>query len=387
MIIGKTFSNLQTSAEVKLAEKTPIKNFAAGSTAKTILELANGGISTAYGAVRESAEQAYLSTASGQYLDLIGDLLSIRRKENTFANTTAYERNVKFYTADGNSIKSVMAAASQDTGIIPANTIIYTSGTQGQAPLRYRVFEDYDYGEQSVLYVTVVAESSSSTSNVGKGQLSQHDLGIDGLLVTNDYPIVNGEGREGDDEYRYRIKNQILGLQKANESAVELAVLQIVGIANATVVPYSRGVGTYDVYIEPIGGGLANPNLIGAAQERIEEVQAAGIFGIVRNPDLVKTTISLQLGYLPNATTSDISLARLRARDAVLSYLSGLAMGETMIVNQLLSVSTNSSEYIGTTNIRSITFNGRDGFARDYTPRWNEKIYPSEDVADPVSII
>lgn len=382
MLLTRSFDEIQRRAEVQLAENTSIRNFAPGSTAKTILELVNSSVADAYASVNQAAEMAYLSTATGFFLDYLGDLLGTPRIENTFAVTTRFEENVKFYVNSG-TLNSVTGLSS-----IASGTRVSSVATGSDSPVVFIVEEDAAFEATATeVYVSVISENSSQTSNVGKGAIQTHVLGFSGLYVINDYPILSGQSREEDTSYRYRLRNALRVLQQANRSAVEIAALSAPGIASATVRSYTRGIGTFDVYVEPIGGGLASPSLIIGVQDRIDEVQAIGCHGVVRQPDIIDTEFFIQLSFLNEISPESQEAVKRGAETDINDYIVQLGMGTPMRLSEIIRLVMNSYREVTNVEFKTISLNEKRAFVRDYTPRWNERLYPSRQVQEPIQVV
>lgn len=205
--------------------------------------------------IRYVMPNAYVKTASGFYLDLLGYAYGITRKPAVTA-----EALLTFTRATLDTPESIAAGT-----IVRTVTI---NGTQYRLITTAAV--DFPVDAYSV-EVPAVAEESGADYNLGVGYYSILDTFIPGVTVTNgaDYLLKPGADEESDEELRLRIRNQFTAVADWHTDAkykamiAEFAAVRIDYIYFDHDIP--RGPGSADAYIlfdvyAPIGDYLDGIN-------------------------------------------------------------------------------------------------------------------------------
>jgi uncharacterized phage protein gp47/JayE len=319
-----------------LSQNTPIRRTSPGSKARTIADAVGSKLGRAYKQFDLNLVQSFLNGAVGKYLDLIGEMLGCSRLGKTPAAAFSTERNVRFYV---------------DTGtfgsINGGNSILITKGTlvateSAGAGISYIVpYNVILSSTLSEVFVGVQASRSGSVNNVGPKQLIYHnftnytDSGSESLRVRNEADIANGQDGEIDANYRYRIANQTLVAEKANATAVRLAALIVPGVADIVMLPFFRGIGTYDLLIKATTP-LVSDGLIAAVQESIDRVTAQGIIGTARSPQTTGLSLTGTLTLKKKLPVDEQTNILNAATANVTDYTNSLDIGEDWIVNEVV---------------------------------------------------
>jgi uncharacterized phage protein gp47/JayE len=290
--------------------------------------------------------QAYLSGAEGQYLDLIGAMLGLPRLGEKAAQTTASEQICQFSVATG-TFGTINNGQSID---IPANTIIST-GPNSTGILYRTIYETILASNTSSSYVSIEALGSGSDSNVGAGQLVYHNFtnytqsAMNTLLVTNQAEITTGSDVEIDTNYRFRLANQVIAAESANLTAVRLAALVVPGVADVRIIPYFRGVGSFDMLIKATTPSVSQ-QLIATVGDAVGKASGLGIAFSVRGP--VEDGIALQatLTYKTSIDTDTQTSIENTVAQNLTSYINNLDIAAPLIVNQLVEIALQSSSQI-----------------------------------------
>jgi len=126
-VVPKT-SNEILLDELRALQGTQITNTAEGSVARALLEIPAASIAEAYRVVRETAENSYVSTASGEYLDMLGMLVGTYRQTGEPDDRFKFRiTNALLYHAKGN-ITAVKIAAEMVAGVAE---VVIEEGTAG----------------------------------------------------------------------------------------------------------------------------------------------------------------------------------------------------------------------------------------------------------------
>jgi hypothetical protein len=114
--------------ELRSLQGTQITNTAEGSIARALLEIPAASVAEAYQAIRETAEKSFVSSSSGEYLDLIGVLVGTYREPNEPDDRFKFRiTNALLFHAKGN-ITAIKIATELVNGVAEA---IIEEGTAG----------------------------------------------------------------------------------------------------------------------------------------------------------------------------------------------------------------------------------------------------------------
>ena len=371
-----------------ILDGTNITRTSPGSKVRAISEALSRKLGKMWRTFDLNVGQAFIDGANGQYLDYIGDMMGIARLGEEPAAISALDRNVKFYV-DAGTFGTINGGSSV---LIPSGTIIST-GSDGEG-IRYRtIINTILDATTSEGYISVESVASGSGVNVGRGQLIYHDFNDysdsanNTLKVTNVAEVIQGQDLELDANYRFRITNQIVNLERANATAIRLAALTVPGVADVTVIPYHRGIGTYDILIEAVTPTVSE-TLIAAVQLAVDQVTAMGIVGTVRGPiELglsVVGTLTLRRTIAAQEQTNLIE----SVTNNVTDYINELDIAEDFIVNEMVERVMATSDLIKNIGTATKPFDQvflytpsklednkiRSTLLGDYSPEVDEKI-------------
>ena len=93
----KSFSQFQDESLRFIALNTPFTNLGVGSSVRSITDIMNTQMARLSGEIADSSSMAYLDTASGYYLDLIGSIFGVSRLDLSNFKATAGDKLIKFY--------------------------------------------------------------------------------------------------------------------------------------------------------------------------------------------------------------------------------------------------------------------------------------------------
>ena len=379
---------------------TNLSNLNPGSKTRALLEAINARIRNAYGDFDLSFARAFLSGATGKYLDFIGELLNVNRLGAAGAIIPSAAQNVKFYVVSG-----TFGDINSGTDIVvPAGTIIKNRAT-GDA-VRYKTSVPVTLlSTASETFVAVESLVVGQLANVGLGSIKFHefenysDTLNSTLKVLNIASITAGREIEDDINYRFRIANGVLSGEKGNATAVRIAALSTPGVANAMVTPYAQGIGTYDVLLQSITPTVTT-QLISAVENSLLDITALGSLFRVRGPQEfgieIEVTLTLREnldldGNVALADWVDISLV---------DYINNFDIGNELIINQLIEIVLGTDERIKNVGVTSkpIDFVGiykptklsdnkiREELLDDFAPPEDGRVIIEPSVADPVRV-
>jgi len=396
-LIGEAINNLQSYTNI--TQKAP------GSKARALLEIVMRETNNAYRTFDQNLAKTFLNGATGRYLNYIGDLFGVSRLEAVSASVDTTQQVVKFYVESG-SFGDINGGSSIS---IPAGVIIQTVESEEglQDNIEFVTLEDTVLlSTNSEQYVSVEAVVSGTTGNIGVNTLVEHDFtdytdfDNETLKVTNVAPITNGRNPESDVNYRFRISQATTSAEAANETAVRLAMLEIPGISDVTIVPHIRGIGTAGIYIKSTSITVPQ-SLLAASQEEIDRVMALGNQGFALEPTLVGLEMVIKLNLDDNYTADELIEVESNAILAVEEYVNNLDIGEEFVQQELVKLVLQSDDRIrslGTTNATPIDElylyreslsednRVRSALLEDYTPANTERVVLEPSIARQVVI-
>jgi len=336
-LFARSFQDLTVDSVESLADTTNITRLSPGAKARALLEASNKRLEEAYDIFDLNLARAFVSAATGQFLDLIGSLLSVERKVAESASVTSSMEVLKLYV-DSGTLGDVNNGADF---IFPVGELISTE--VNNAGVIYRTTTNSIVSASaSTVYVSAEASVPGDESNLGTGVLVHHsftnyaDYTNETLKVTNVHPIANGKSFESDDNYRYRIVNRVLEAEAANITAIRLAALSTSGVADVIITPRYRGIGTVGIIVKSVTPTVSN-SLIEAIEANVFKVQALGDIIYVRGPKESGLTIRATIHYSQKLTNDELDEIESLLDDVITAYVNELDIGETFVLNRMVS--------------------------------------------------
>jgi hypothetical protein len=176
----------------------------------------------------------FLSTATGDNLDTYGLERGVARNGAVGAQAL-----IVFKGTDGTVIPE-LTQITGDHGYIFETQSAVTISTDG----------GYQYGSEG-LGAAVLAQctSTGSTTNVSENTINKLVVAISGVdSASNPLPAYYGTDEESDEEYRYRIKNQISILNKTTEAFIREACIEAVPGISRIFVEKAAGQNIINIY-------------------------------------------------------------------------------------------------------------------------------------------
>lgn len=365
-----------------LSRNTDITYFGEGSTARALIESVCLEISRLQDYVSSISDNSFLSTASGIYLDLFGEMLGVERKSSAEAFSTVQDGSVRFYVQSGTLGSILPHPSDPKKGLISRGTRVSTL----TGSVEYTVTDDTEFPRNAKsAYVPVRAYTKGAESNVGVNQLVAHSLDSS-IKVTNDVAITTGSDTESDVEYRYRLSKAMTTKFSANSTSIQVAASTQPGIATSKVFQYARGAGTFDVLLIPRGNKLTD--VTRASTERIiNSIAAYGISSKVREPEYKPFKISIQLRFRDNTSVGTKANAKQAVESALLAYMGQIPLGGEVVINQIRSNTLSASDSIIDMKILELCVDGSPRTIRNFTLNEDELLIPDRESGDPVKVV
>lgn len=259
LILNKSFDTIMDETMTAL-KSTPISNIGPGGIARLILGIVNGQLDTFYKALQVQHTQAFLSKATGDTIDLIGEIVSCQRATN-----------------------------------------------------------------------------------------------------------------ELDDDYKYRISKQALTLERANETAIRLAVLSVSGVTDVIMKEYTHGTGSFSVYPVLDDPYSWNVTLLNDVQAALKEARAYGTRAVILQPRLSYVELKARILFDKKASELDRVMIQNEATQTVRTYINGLKPGEKIEIHVIKDRVGTISPYVISTDIYQFLIQNKSMLIVDQEPSWNER--------------
>jgi len=391
------FGNLM----IDLLDNTSISRSSPGSKMRAIAEAVSKKQGQMWSQFDLNIGQAFVDGAQGRFLSFIGELYNVPRLGEVAATIISSSKNLKVYVEVG-TFGGINGGSSIT---LPAGTIISTS--PAGTGTRYRtIVNTVLLAGVSETYISVQSVRSGSVVNVGANRLIYHDF-IDyadstneTLKVTNEGDVQNGQDGESDTNYRFRIVNQVIALESSNETAIRLAALVVPGVADITVIPFHRGIGTFDLLVKSTTPNIS-VGLLNSVGEAVSNVTSQGIIGTVRGPREVGVSLVGTLVLKKKISIQEESSLIGSVTSNVTDYTNTLDIGEDLVVNELLERVMSTSDMIKTVGIPTRPFDSlfihklsrlednkvRSSLTRDYSPADDERVIVENQYAGSTPIL
>ena len=232
--------------------------------------------------------QCFPQSAEGQYLDSHGFARNILRKAGEKA-----KGEISFF---------VNAPAKNDI-YIPAGTVCMTASGISFETLSSGIIA----AGEKVCTVSACALETGKEYNVPRASvifMTNAPLGVEGC--TNASNFTGGADEESDEALRARILESYRALSNgANAAWYEKTALAVAGVADVSVVPCARGVGTVDVVITS-NNGLPSDELIANVQNVFEEKREICVDVQVCAPNVLNVNIEAQVMIKAGYDAADV---------------------------------------------------------------------------------
>jgi len=186
--------------------------------------------------------------------------------------------------------------------------------------------------------LAATAEESGSRYNLITGAIKVVANAPSGVVaVENPVPFAGGTEIEPSDQFRRRLQDAVANPNTGSAGDIQQWAEQIEGVDSATVVPnYNLGVaanGHVTVWISGPNGTIPDVSVVQQVQTAISSQTLANITIHVSAYNALSTDVTVALTLESGYTLAEISPG---VRDAIISYIYGLDVGETLRVNGII---------------------------------------------------
>lgn len=325
----------------KLTENTNITQLTPGGKARFFIETADEELNNLHGLFNENILQIYIQYCEDKFLDFFGDMFNNPRLEATHA--VSENNNFMFYLDSGvfgdlNNGNNFLINAGEIISTQPFTGQLITPGLETQPVIEYTVLEDIICrADQSFVYGSVRANIEGKASSVPRNTLTKHNITQLGtsLKCTNRYSIDNGDERESNESYRYRLLQVFKSREKATKVAVRLAALSVPGVSNILMVSAEQGPGTSTIYVKGITSTVS-PALLNTVSEVVQSVSAEGIRFYILSPRITGMDFVLVPNWSRNTTEDQKQEQYRNMRNRLEEILNETEIGEPVYLSDLI---------------------------------------------------
>lgn len=331
----KSYSDIRDELFEKVAAKTPFTNFSTSSGIRNLLEIIAYVIASLYNFVFKIAQQGFLMTATGEWLDLRSRECGVERLPGSKAQIW-----ITFYRAPATS-----------TLTIPAGSIVKSRADSNGNEYRFSTIQAATIpANETFIRVLAEAEVIGTCYNLGAGTVTRIVTSISGVTsaINENFDqsgkqvsalYREGSDRETDDALRKRAQLawQTIGVG-GNRAAYEQWALSVPGVRAAQILDdFPFGPGTVGVVVLGVDGipssQLLSDVLIYLRQRKplTSDVRVVG-------PSKRTVNVSVKVWRLTGADRDRIDLA---VQQVVRMHADKLLLGEGLLVARLLQAILN----------------------------------------------
>lgn len=338
-LFRRDLQEIVTASLEDLAQNTNITRLSPGSKARALLESFGRRHEEIYQTFDLNLARAFVSSAPGQYLELIGELVGLTRASSVAASTSEEMETIQLTVDGGGTFGSINN--NQDI-VLPKGKVIFSTKASSNGIV-------YILDQNKVLRASATEDFCSATaaqpgsfSNVGSHSLVFHNFTTysdylnNSLKVTNLHAITSGKNFESDENFRFRIINRTLEAEAGNETALRLAALSTPGVADVLMVKHYRGIGTFGVIIKSITPTVSD-TLITSVRANITNVACFGELPFVFGPKETGLSLKTTIHYKSRISEDDMEFIEDALESLIKNHVNSLDLGEEFSLNRLVA--------------------------------------------------
>jgi uncharacterized phage protein gp47/JayE len=348
----KTKQELVQQGLQDLLANTNITQLSPGGKARFFIEVTSKEQAKQHALFDQNLLQSYIQYAKDRFLDFFGDMFGLPRLEATHAEST--DNNFMFYVQSGtfgdiNNGASFTIPAGQTITTTSFQGNIITPGLTSQPVITYSTTEEaICNADSSFVYVSIRANVEGKNSSIPKNVLTTHSftnysLSSSNLLkCTNRFAIDNGDEREADGAYRYRLLQVFRAKEKAIKAAIRLAALSVPGVSDVKIVNGEQGPGTYSLYILSMTPTVSQ-ELIQNITASCAVVSAEGVRPYILAPKNIGFEFVASVNWNPKTSTEQRAKEYGYMREALENFFNGTEIGDSIDLVDVISELLNSA--------------------------------------------
>ncbi len=352
------FGEVVTRGIKSLTSQTNIRQMAAGSKARSLIETHAKEIDNLSNLQDTNLKKALLPTTFGQFLDHYGATVGLSKFPQRTAEVLASDRVFRFYVRGGGTFGSInngvgFTIFAETRMTSPAEIAVESASLYGNSDTPDTIYDRSIHFSMTIdtpvastdteVYVSAKALTPGVSGNLAAPKMvnSHTFTGYDdhwgkSLLCENVKAVLNGADEESSASYRYRISQALTAAEKANYSAIYSACLAVPGVANVIIIPWEDGAGRFNVYIKSISSVVSNKT-VSDVQLAINRVNAMGTIGFARKPYEIGIEIDSTVTFTSNYSSEVKNESRTQMETTAVRFLNSLALGHSFIPSSLVA--------------------------------------------------
>jgi uncharacterized phage protein gp47/JayE len=372
-----SFGEVVTRGIKSITAQTNIRQMAAGSKARSLIETHAKEIDNLSVLQNTNLKKAFLPTTFGQFLDHFGAMVGLSRYPQRTAEVLAQDRVFRFYVRGGGTFGSINNGSgftiSAGTRMTSPAAVVYEAtslygyqeepDTVYDRSIHYTITEDTPVAsDDTEVFVPSKALTPGAGGNLaapkmikGHNFTNYDDYLGKSLLCENVKPVLNGVDAESAASYRYRISQALTASEKANYIAIYNAALSVPGVSDAIIIPWEDGAGRFNVYIKSTSS-VVSDRTINDVQTAIDSVNAVGTIGFARKPYEIGVEIDSTITFRSDFKDDVKDEIKTGMEITAVRYLNSLAIGQPLILSDLVSQLKQSDNRIATVGFNEKTF-------------------------------
>ena len=256
----KRKADLFLELQDKLSE-AGIKDASTDSMANILADFLTTELTSMSNEFNKKLSELDIETAEGEALDSLAfTMYGLRR----FEASEAFSRD-----------NFLVTNRSSQEVTIPEGSRVSEGESYNEDGIVYETTEEATISTSNIGYISVRSILTGSNQNVNSNVLTAMDLNLTGVEVSNIYPILSGEDRETDSNFKVRINNYLTATVNRNIEHLRFNILEIPGIYNLKFFQGYRGLGTLSLFATT-SGNKTSQEIKAIIESRIEEIKLPG---------------------------------------------------------------------------------------------------------------
>jgi len=332
----KSYTDIRDELIERVASKTPFTNFSTSSGIRNLLEIFAYVIASLYNFVFKVAQQGFLMSATGEWLDLRARECGVERLPGNKAQLwITFNR-----TASANPLT------------IPAGNIVKSRADSSGNEYRFSTIQPATIpANESFVRVLAEAEAIGTAYNIGSGTVTRLVTSISGItsVINDDFLLANGKTvstlyREGSDietdgalRKRAQLAWQAIGVG-GNRAAYEQWALSVPGVRSVQILDdFPFGPGTVGVVVLGVDG-MPSSQLLSDVLLYLRQRKPLTSDVRVVGPSKRTIDVSVNVWRFSDADRETIDNT---ARQVIQIHTDKLLLGEGLLVARLLQAILN----------------------------------------------
>lgn len=235
----KNSTQIRNSILSRLANTAKITGVERNGVLGCLIDAISAELERNYYDVNSLAANLLMPTTYGPYLDIIGSVYGLKRRDKKIVRRID---GIRVYTVDGTPLKNFVNTAY-------FLNLKITSSTLGG---NFKISETIEESRLNFGYIDLTAEVIGyETTHIAENMIDSLTPSKSGIKVTNVYQINLETEAETDSEFLQRIKNHFPATLFGSVESIKQTVLEVPGVHSCVIKENNNIPGIVDVYVLP----------------------------------------------------------------------------------------------------------------------------------------